>query len=206
MIFHGFWKPFRHRFFVFFWEGRRRKISEEYNAKRGFLSPQKTLFVWLILHEMLVFFTNTLPELIFRALKCQPKRKKHDFGRILEPKAAPKWAFGATVFAEEEPTWSRLGGILAPKSVQGMELGWFWDDQGRFIDQFGVSFGTIYQPILKKETKIGFVFLSWVFRLVTQQNRHLLSSIRKIISASRRIFWHRFQPFYKKTWLLTSLS
>ena len=43
---------------------------------------------------------------------------------------------------EKGQTWNRLGGILAPKSAQGMDFGFFWDDSGKVFNNL-VSFGTI---------------------------------------------------------------
>ena len=90
------------------------KISEEHNAKRG-PEPSKVKGFWIVFYEMFMLFTNTLPELIFRVLKCQPKRKSTICGRILEPRAAPNWAFGATVFAEE-----------TKRDRRGADLAEFW--------------------------------------------------------------------------------
>ena len=58
-----------------------------------------------------MLFTNTLPELIFRVLECQPERKS----TILEPRAAPKWGFGTTAFAEE-----------TKRDRRGADLAEFW--------------------------------------------------------------------------------
>ena len=68
---HDFWVPFWYRFFNFFRKGRKCKISEEYNAKRG-SEPSKTIDFRIEFHLILMFFPNLLLETIFRGSKCQP--------------------------------------------------------------------------------------------------------------------------------------
>ena len=87
-----------------------------------FLSPQETQFSGLIFYEMFIMlFTNTLRELIFRVLKCQPKRKntilgafwnpgRHQSGH-LERQFSPKKRKGTDV----EPTRRKFGTEIDPR-------------------------------------------------------------------------------------------
>ena len=161
------------------------------------LSPRKTSFFGLTFYEMFMLFTNTLPEVIFRVLKCQPKRKNTILGAFwnsgrhqsgpLERQFSPR--------DEKGQTWSRLGGILAPRSAKVWILDGFWTIE----EELSINSVYLLAQSNSQSWKItDFRFRCWVQYfdcLPLRIDTWCRHSIRKMISASRRIFWDGFQPF-----------
>ena len=116
----------------------------------------------------------------------------------MEPRAAPKWGFGTTVFAEETKR-DRRGADLAEFWHRNRPKVWILDGFGTI--EAGFSINSVYllaQSNCQSLKIAGFRLRFWVqyfdclpLRIGTWRRL----SIRKIISASRRIFCDRFQQF-----------
>ena len=165
-----------------------------------FPSHQKPPIFASIFHQIFMFFPNHLPEVMFGGSRCQPMLKS----AILDP----FWIQGVPIMAPldailgqngskrlrprmpealPEPTWARFGAKNCPRTYFDRLLMNF----GQVFDGFGMDFG--------RNSDIQCLFWLQYFDCLPLQISTLCRhSIRKMISASRRIFWHGFQALSKK--------
>ena len=87
---HNFWAPFWHRFFDFLRKGRKCKISEEYNAKRG-SGPSNFMDFGIDFAWYFRVFSKPAPRGHFSRVKVPVYTQKYDFGAIRDFPGRRKW-------------------------------------------------------------------------------------------------------------------
>ena len=125
---HDFWRPFWHRFFNCFRKGRKCKISEEYNTKRGFEVSNSFDFHIGFSLNVQVFSESPLRSHFWR-IQAPMYTQKYDFGAILDSAESLKQATWSVIIGKKASKsqvplpgvsfWSRLGRDMAPKTFQG---------------------------------------------------------------------------------------
>ena len=113
-------------------KGRKCKISEEYNAKRG-SEPSKFIDFRIDFSSKFHAFSKPPSGDHFQRVQVPTDAQKRDIGPIFALPGVPKSTHGATfsvkkvdLFADtvfRERPWSRPGRDLAPKTVQNRLMG-----------------------------------------------------------------------------------